>query len=323
MTRTPFAARPWTGAALVVGSTIFFGINGVVSKVALQAGLATTQLVQLRTLGAALTVLAVAALVSPRGLRITLVQARNLAILGVVGVALVMWLYLVAIERLHVGIALLLEYTAPLLVALFARFVLKERVRSRVWLALALSLTGLTMVAQVGRGVSLDAVGVAAALGAALALATYFLLGERLLRGIDPWATSAWSMSFAALFWTILAPPWRLDPTLLGTAVTVPQTTTALPLWVFVMWVAVLGTAVPFTLVILGLRMLGAARTGLVGTLEPVLAGAFAWALLAEAMTPLQVLGGAVVVVGVMLAETARTRRATAPAGPVPALPER
>lgn len=310
MTRTPFASRPWTGAALVVGSTIFFGINGIVSKVALQAGLGTTQLVQLRTLGAALVVFTVAALVSPRGLRISLVQARNLAILGVVGVALVLWLYLVAIERLHVGIALLLEYTAPLLVALFARFVLKERVRSRVWLALALSLVGLTMVAQVGRGVSLDAVGVAAALGAAVALATYFLLGERLLRGVDPWATSAWSMGFAAVFWAILSPPWHLDPELLGSTVLVPQTTTALPLWVFVVWVAVLGTAVPFTLVILGLRMLGAARTGLIGTLEPVLAGGFAWALLGESMTTLQVVGGGVVIVGVMLAETSRRRRA-------------
>src|SRR5690606_27957421 len=97
--------------------------------------------------------------------------------------------------------------------------------RARVWLALALSLVGLTMVAQVGRGVSLDVVGVAAALGAAVALATYFLLGERLLRGGDPWATSAWSMGFAAVFWAILSPPWRLDLGLLASPVLVPQTT--------------------------------------------------------------------------------------------------
>src|SRR5690606_36443774 len=316
MTRTPFAARPWTGAALVVGSTIFFGINGVVSKVALQAGLATTQLVQLRTLGAALTVLAVAALVSPRGLRITLVQARNLAILGVVGVALVMWLYLVAIERLHVGIALLLEYTAPLLVALFARFVLKERVRQRVRLALALSLIGLTMVAQVGRGVSLDAVGVAAALAAAAALATYFLLGERLLKGRDPYSTIAWSMGFAGVFWTLIAPPWRTAAGLLTADGPVPGTGSVLPLWVYGAWVVVLGTAVPFTLVVVGLSRLGAARTGLVGTLEPVLAAGFAWVLMAESMTVLQIFGGAVVVAGVILAETSR-RRAPAVAAPV------
>jgi len=312
MARNSLAPRAWTGVLLVTGSAVLFAFNGVVSKTALQAGLSPTHLVQMRTAGAALLMLTFALAVNPRGLRVTRRQLAGLAVLGVVGVALVLWLYLVAIERLHVGIALLLEYTSPLLVALFARFVLRERVRRRVWLALALSLVGLTMVAQVGRGVSLDAVGVAAALGAALALATYFLLGERLLRGIDPWATSAWSMTFAALFWTVLARPWQISGDLLTGPVAVPASTADVPLWVFVAWVVVLGTAVPFTFVLLGLRRIGAARTGLVGTLEPVLASAFAWALLAEAMTALQVVGGAVVIAGVLLAETSRTRSRSA-----------
>ncbi|NLF03558.1 MAG: DMT family transporter, partial [Actinomycetales bacterium] len=161
MARNSFAPRSWSGTLLVTGSAVLFAFNGVVSKTALQAGLSTMHLVQMRTAGAALLMFAVAFAVNRRGLRATGRELAGLAALGVVGVALVLWLYLVAIERLPVGIALLLEYTAPLLVALWARFVLGERVRSRVWLALALTLIGLTMVAQVGRGFSLDVVGVA------------------------------------------------------------------------------------------------------------------------------------------------------------------
>jgi len=312
MARNALAPHAWTGVLLVASSAVLFAFNGVVSKTALQTGLASTHLVAMRTAGAALILFAAALVMRPEGLRVTRRQAGALAILGVVGVALVQWLYFVAIERLPVGIALLLEYTAPLMVALWARFVFGEQVRRRVWLALALSLIGLTMVAQVGRGASLDAVGIAAALAAAVALATYYLLADRMLEGRDPWSTMAWSMGFAAVFWAILGQPWTIDPALLGSPVVVPETAASLPLWVFVVWIIVLGTAVPYTLIVLGLTRLGAARTGLIGTLEPVLAAAFAWMLMAESMSVLQVLGGAVVLTGVLLAETSRPR-ATAP----------
>lgn len=315
MARNSLAPHAWTGVLLVTGSAVLFAFNGVVAKTALQTGLASTHLVQMRTVGAAVILFAVALLVKPAGLRATRRQLVGLAVLGVVGVAMVQWLYLVAIARMHVGIALLLEFTAPLLVALWARFVFREQVRRRVWLALALSLIGLTMVAQVGRGVALDAVGVAAALAAAVALATYYLLSDRLLQGRDPWSTMAWSMGFAGLFWTMLAQPWKIDGALLASPVEVPSTTASLPLWVFVAWVIVLGTAAPYVLIVQGLTRIGPARAGLVGTLEPVLAAGFAWALMAESMSVLQVLGGVVVLAGVLLAETSRRR---APAVPAP-----
>ena len=97
---------------------------------------------------------------------------------GVVGFALVTWLYFVAIERLPIGIGLLLEFTAPVLVALWARLVWHEHVRRRVWASLGLALAGLTLVAR-GLG------GRAARHGrrrrralASGALAIYFLAGE-------------------------------------------------------------------------------------------------------------------------------------------------
>ena len=94
---------------------------------------------------------------------------------GVTGVALVQYFYFVAIDRLPVGIALLIEFTAPVLVALFARFVYGEQVRRRMWLGIACSLGGLALVAEVWDGLTLDTVGVLAAFAAAVSLATYFL----------------------------------------------------------------------------------------------------------------------------------------------------
>jgi drug/metabolite transporter (DMT)-like permease len=71
--------------------------------------------------------------------------------------------------------------------------------------------------------------------------------------------------------------------------------------------VIVMGSVAPWVLVLTGLRSIGAARAGLVGTLEPVVASGVAWAVLGEALSPVQIAGGVVVVGGIVLAETARS----------------
>jgi drug/metabolite transporter (DMT)-like permease len=79
-----------------------------------------------------------------------------------------------------------------------------------------------------------------------------------------------------------------------------------LPLWLLMLSMVVLGTIVPFVLVLSGLHHLPATRVGMVGMLEPVLAGVIAWAWLAEALSPVQLAGAAVVLAGIVLAQTSR-----------------
>src|SRR5665647_1889055 len=167
---------------------------------------------------------------------------------------------------------------------------------------------------QVGPGVRLDAVGLVAAAGAAVSLAAYYLLGARVLRRRDAVSTQAWSMAFAAAFWMVAQPLWQFDPAVLAGDVVLPPALGAVqvPLGLLVAWIVVLGTVVPYALVLAGVARLGPARTGLIGMLEPVAAAATAWVVLGESMTALQVVGGVVVLVGVLLAEAARqseTRR--------------
>jgi len=164
----------------------------------------------------------------------------------------------------------------------------------------------------VRRGVELDAVGLAAAGAAAVALATYYLLGERLVARRDALSTQAWSLAFAALFWAVLQPLWTFDAGVLaaGTPLPGPLDGWTAPTWVLVAWVVVLGTVVPYTLVLAGVEAIGAARAGLIGMIEPVAAAVAAWVVLDESMTAVQVVGGLVVLGGVALAETARTRSA-------------
>jgi drug/metabolite transporter (DMT)-like permease len=316
----PRTARPALGYALTLAAATLFAVNGTVSTLALEAGIPATRLTALRCTGAAVCLLAVLAVAAPGRLRVTWREVPFLAVFGIVGVALTQFLYYVAIGRMPVGIALVFEMTAPVFIALYVWLVRREKVRSRLWLALLLSLSGLVLVAQVWQdGGSLDPVGVGAALIAALCLATYYLMGERGTVTRDPVALTCWSFVAAALFWAAAAPWWQFDASVLAEPVPVSIGTLELPLWVLVAWIVVLGAMVPFALSIAALRHLHPTAAGLVATVEPVFASIVAWLWLEQVLTGWQVAGGVVVLTGIVLAQTARSAPAPSPLPETPA----
>ena len=223
-----------------------------------------------------------------------------------VGFGAVQWLYFVAIDRLPIGIGLLFEFTAPVLIALWARFAWHEPVRRRVWPALGLVLVGLGLVAQIWSGLTLDGVGVVAGLLAAGALAVFYLMGERLVVRRDPISVTCFGLGFASLAWAIAAPWWSFPTEALRTTVELPQGLFSVPVAALALWGIVLGTIVPFTLSIAALRHLPATTVGIVATFEPVAAAVIAWVWLGEALVAVQILGGVVVLAGIVLAETSR-----------------
>jgi drug/metabolite transporter (DMT)-like permease len=312
-------ARPATGYLCTVAAAGLFAVNGTVSKLALEAGIPATLLTALRCTGAAAVLLGALAVVAPDRLRLSRREIPLVAVFGVVGVALTQFLYYVAIGRLPVGIALVFEMTAPVFIALYVWLVRHEQVRSRLWAALALSLSGLVLVAQVWEGGgSLDLLGVGAALAAALCLATYYLLGERGTTDRDPVTLTAWSFAAAALFWAVAAPWADFDVAVLSRPVPVSLGAVQVPVWVLIGWIVVLGAVVPFWLSIAALRHLPPTAAGIVATVEPVLASVVAWLWLEQVLTGWQVAGGLVVLTGIVLAQTARPHAATAVPETVP-----
>jgi drug/metabolite transporter (DMT)-like permease len=300
------------GSAVVVGlaaslaASTLFAVNGTISKLVLENGLSSLRLVEIRCVLAAVVFAAIAAARRPSSLAIGRRELGFLAVYGVAGIAMVQWLYLVAIARMPVSISLLVEYTAPLLVALWVRFARGEHVRSRIWLALALSLGGLVLVAEVWNGLSLDAIGLVAALLAAVSLALYYLVGEHGLGRRDPTSLAAWTFGAAGVFWSLLLPWWTFPFGALANRVELYGLHP--PVWLLLAWVVLLGTVAPFALLFVALGRIGAPRTGLFGTAEPVLAGVVAWIVLGEVLSPAQLAGATVVLAGILLAVTARDR---------------
>jgi drug/metabolite transporter (DMT)-like permease len=306
----PDGRRPVLGYAMVWTAAALFAVNGTVSKVVLDSvGLSTVELTQARSIGAFLGFALVLALSRPRTFRVGRRELLYLALFGVTGVAFVQWLYFVAIHRLPIGIALLIQYLAPLLVALWARYVLHERVRRRIWLALVLALAGLSLIVQVwSGGLALDGVGVAAALAGAGAYALYILMAEHAVERRDPISVACYGFGFAALFWFAVQPLWAFPAGRLGDRASLLGNLSeiAVPAWLLVSFVVVAGTMASFGLIVTALRHVPATRVGIIAMLEPVAASVVAWAWLGEALGTEQLAGGAIVLAAIVLAQTAR-----------------
>jgi drug/metabolite transporter (DMT)-like permease len=300
--------RPWVGVAMAIAAACCFALNGSVSKVVLGTGISAERLVELRSAGAFLGLFLALLVLAPGRLRVSRRDLPVLALYGIAGFALVQWFYFLAIARLPVGIALLFEFTAPVLVAVWARFAWHEAVRRRVWAALVLSLLGLVLVAEVWSGGGLDPFGVAAGLGAAVSLALYFLVGERAVGRRDPVSLTCWALFFAALFWSLLQPWWTFPVSAFSGSTDLGGSLagSTAPIWLLALFIIVVGSIAPFLLVVGALRHLPATRVGVVGMAEPVLAGAVAFVWLGEALSAVQLTGGAVVLAGIALAQTAR-----------------
>jgi drug/metabolite transporter (DMT)-like permease len=296
------------GAVMYLVAAFLFALNGSVAKAQIEAGLSAAQVTEIRTLGCAVLLLIFLAITKPASLRVHRSEIPFLLLFGVLAYAMTPFLFFLSVELLPVAIAALLAFLAPVLVALWLRFVKKEPVGKGIWVALVLVVGGLLLVSQVWSGMTLSPLGVFYGLLTAAALAAYLLLGEEGARRRDVMSLAFWGFAIATVTWSILAPWWAFPWDLLSTTTSMfDGAVTGIPVWSLVVLMIVI-SVVPFVLVLMSLQRIGAQRGGILGTTEPIWAALIAFVLLGEIITPVQGLGGIIVLAGVIVAELASQR---------------
>ena len=297
------------GEILTLTGALFFSFNGIISKLVLASGLSTMRLTQVRCGGAFIILLTYVFLRYREKLRTTRAELPYLAIYGVVGFLAVQALYFVAISRLHVSIALIMEFTAPIWIVIWLRYVKKKYVPPLMWIAIFMAFSGLVLIAQVWRGRTLDPIGVIAALADGIVLATFFLLGEKLAAKHEVETLMVYGFGFATLAMALTFPLWSFPTEIFTQSMDLQGRFSefSLPGWVLITWIIIMGTIIPYLLVVNGLKLLSASTSSVMGMSEPILAGVFAWIWLSEKWGFIQLLGGAIVIVGIILADKART----------------
>jgi drug/metabolite transporter (DMT)-like permease len=294
---------------LLTLAAVMFASNGIASKLLLNDYISAWRLAQVRSISTFIILAAYIAWRAPKTLRITRREVPRLAALGAIGIAAVNGAYFLAISRMHVSIALLIEFTAPVWIVLYLRYVRKKHVPNEMWAALFLALLGLAFVAQVWQGLTLDGIGVLAALGAAFALAFFFLAGEGITAHRDIQSVTMWGFGFAALTWSLLMPIWTFPFDVFTVSIPLEGALDgySAPGWALILYVVLIGTVVPYLFTLNGLRNLSASTTSAFGMLEPIFAGAVAWFWFSESWTAIQLLGGVIVIAGIYMADRARS----------------
>lgn len=307
----PTARAPWLGALVVLTAATLFGALGVTSRFAYDAGLQPFAFVAWRAgIGALGLLFVVAALRGPGRAWAELAAATGsarralwLAALLAAGVNLSIFL---AFDRTTVALALLGFYTYPAMVAAASALLGRERLELPHLVALILAITGMVAVVLGGLGssepVRIDALGIALGLAAA-GFQTMFMLTSRgyasvaadtamsvILAGS---ALVAAALSVATGGLAALALPLS-DPGLLA----------------LLLGVGLFAAAVPSTLLLIGIRWIGGVRTGILMLLEPVVGVGLAAALLAENLEPLQIVGGATILVAALIVQRGMRARA-------------
>ena len=235
------------GEVLLVIGAITFAFNGIVSKLLLQADLSEWRLVQVRTGGAFLFLFAYVLLTNAKSLKITRKELPLLITYSVFGFALVQFGYFIAISRMNISMALIIEFTAPIWIVLWIKYVRKSFVPKDMWIAISLAFIGMLLLAQVWKGMTLDAVGLLSAFLTAFALATYFILGERLGHSRPTASLNTLGFGIASAIWAIAFPLWSFPTEIFTQSINLggPFDQYNAPGWTLILWVVLLGTVLP------------------------------------------------------------------------------
>jgi drug/metabolite transporter (DMT)-like permease len=292
-------SRTGTGLALALASAAAFGTSGTFARSLLDAGWTPGAAVLLR-IGIAAAALTVVAVPQLRGHGDHLRRsAPTLAVYGVAAVAGAQLCYFNAVEHLSVAVALLLEYSGTLLVVVWMWLRHSHRPNRFTVVGAVAATGGLALVLDVFGAVTIDLVGVAWGLGAALGLATYFVISASTDDALPPLVTAWAGLVVGGVALGVATMTGVISFTAVATDVTLldRQVSWLVPL----LGMSLLAAAFAYVAGVAGARALGAKVASFVGLTEVLFAVLFAWLAVDESLAPVQLVGGALVVLGIAL----------------------
>ncbi len=304
MTTKSHTPSPRLGYLYAILAAVTWAIGGAAAKFLFNSGVTTFQLVQLRITLAAAILFIWLLLRNPAALKISKSDIVYFMILGSVGMAAVQFAYLFAISKINVAAAILLEYLAPVFIALYMVIFAKEKLGTITVAAIVVAVAGCYLVvgAYNLNILSMNLAGIASGLWAGVAFAWFSVHGEYGMRKYQPWTVLFYALLCATIIWNIIHPPLQ--------ALFQPYT---LVQWFWIFYIALMATVVPFGLYYMGINLIRSTRASITATLEPITAGIISYIFLNEMMELWQVLGGVLVIASIILLQLKQEQDEKAP----------
>lgn len=288
-----------SGLGYALTSAAAFGLSGPMAKAMLGAGWSPGATVLVRVAGAALVLAPPAIAELRRRPRLSARAVRTLLVFGLVSVAGVQLAYFSAIQTLDVAVALLLEYLATVLVVGYVWARTRQRPSAAVGAGVALALAGLVLVLDVTGARVPDPVGVCFALVAALGLGTYFVITGEADDELPPLVLAAGGLAVGAVALAVAGLAGAVPLTFTSRDAVVGGAT--LPFWLPAAVLVLVPTALAYVTGAAASGRLGPRLASVTGLTEVLFAVLASWVLLGELPGPVQALGGALIVTGVVV----------------------
>ena len=298
------------GMAFALTSALSFGMSGPFAKALMDAGWSPTAAVIARLAGGAVVLAVFATLVRPQWAREALQHARTVVLYGLIPIAGAQLCYYNAVAHMSVAVALLLEYTAPVMVVGWIWATTRRRPSSGTLAGVGLAIAGIMLVLNIfgGEATRVDTTGVIWGLTAAVCAVFYFMMSDKVSGsgaddaegGLNTLTLATGGLLVGGAAVTALGIFGILPLTFTTNDVVVAGITA--PWFVPLVVLGVISTAIAYTLGIGGVARLRPGFASLMGLSEVLFAVLWAWLLIGEAITPLQAIGGAVVLAGLALA---------------------
>ncbi|MFF5624300.1 DMT family transporter [Microbacterium sp. NPDC012755] len=291
--------RSNAGLLFALGAAVSFGMSGIFARGLIDAGWTPGAAVTVRMWVAAL-VLLVPTLLALRG-KWGLVRrhAGMVLVYGLLAVTAAQLCYFQAVAVMDVGIALLIEYTAPIAVVFWLWIRRGEKPTRRSLLGAAIAFIGLVLMLDVLTGAQVNLGGILFALGAMIGAATYFVLSARADTGLPPIALAGLGLLIGAIGLTVAGAVGVLP--IAWTTADVEYSVITVPWFVPVLAMGVIATALAYILGIVSTRMLGSRLASFIALSEVVAAMVFSALMLGQVPGPVQAMGGALVLAGVII----------------------
>ncbi|MCT7658129.1 EamA family transporter [Mycobacterium deserti] len=303
LTRRVKADHFRVGLMFAIGSAFAFGSSGPFAKSLMGAGWSPTAAVTARLALGALVLAIFASIVRPGWHREALRHAKAVIAYGAIPIAGAQLFYYNAVAHLSVGVALLLEYTAPIIVVAWVWATTRRRPSALTLTGVVIAIAGIMFVLDVFSGAHINVAGVAWGLAAAVCAACYFVMSDRVGsdgEGLNPVTLAAGGLIVGAAAVALFGASGAMPLTFTANDAVVAGWTTS---WVVpVIALGVVATAVAYTTGIAGISRLRPRFASLVGLSEVMFAVVAAWILVGEAITVMQALGGIIVLLGLALA---------------------
>jgi drug/metabolite transporter (DMT)-like permease len=292
--------RSVRGYLFILGATLFWGVSATVAKVLFTRQVDTLILVQMRMTLSCIVLMAYFLLFKRHLLRVRAGDLYRFALLGITGMAGSNFTYYFTIRETNVATAILLQYMAPLLVLGYAAASGDESLGFRKIAAGVVSFVGcfLVVAGPDFSSFTLSRTGLLSGVCSAFCWAFTNVWLRRLLKRYNVWTCLVYAFTFASIFWIVINPPWKFM-----SAGYPPE------LWRVFFGFAMISILIPHSFYFSGIRYLTASQAVITATFEPVVAIVSAFIILGEDLTPVQIAGAVVVLIGVALLQLGQPRR--------------